>query len=301
MRLPADIIVFANQKGGVGKTISISATASILTSLDQKVLMIDLDAQRNLDMVAGKGVAISRNDPAQKNILSVLNGECDIRDAIVHTEIGDLIRATNQLYGWAGVTIITEEEFKRLENKPEQVISLLKERFEEKKKQDPHLLEQKLSSVRNDYDFILIDTNPTLTLLSTNSLYAAQFVVIPAFSERSSAEAVIELYESIQSLKYFDPGRKLEIAGLLMTKFDPRSRAGKRHVAKYASLTGRMGVYLFDTKIRASAKAAEYVEAGMDIVRYAPDSTTAQDYISFAQELMGRINTIKKGWDKTDG
>ncbi len=299
--MPADVIVFANQKGGVGKTISISATASILTSLDQKVLMINLDAQRNLDMVAGKGVAISRNDPEQKNILSVLDGKCDIRDAIIHTDIGDLIRATNQLYGWAGITVITEEEFKRLKDKPKEVVSLLEERFKEKKKQDSHLLEQKLASVRNDYDFILIDTNPTLTLLSTNSLYAAQFVVIPAFSERSSAEAVIELYESIQSLKYFDPGRKLEIAGLLMTKFDPRSRAGKRHVAKYTSLTGRMGVYLFDTKIRASAKAAEYVEAGMDIVRYAPDSTTAQDYVAFVQELLERVNTIKEGWNRADG
>ena len=259
--------------------------------------MINLDAQRNLDMVAGDGVAISRRDSKSKNIMTVLNGECTIKEAIVHTEIGDIIRATNLLYSWSGLPIISREEFEENRNNPSAVMELLERRFSEKEKMDVHLLEYKLQEVIDDYDFILIDTNPTLTLLNLNGLYAAQYVVIPAFSEKSSAEAVLELYESITSTKYYNPGRRLEIAGILMTKFDPRSKAGKRHVVKYASIASRTGTYLFDAKIRASARAAEYVEAGKDIVRYDPNGNTTQDYISFVDELLGRIKTIKEAWE----
>ena len=295
--MAADVIVFANQKGGVGKTISISATASILTQADQRVLMINLDAQRNLDMVAGEGVAISRRDSDSKNIMTLLNGKCTIQEAIVHTEIGDIIRATNLLYSWSGLPIISKEEFEKNRDNPGAVMELLEKRFSEKDKMDVHLLEYKLQDVMDDYDYILIDTNPTLTLLNLNGLYAAQYVVIPAFSEKSSAEAVLELYESISSIKYYNPGRHLEIAGILMTKFDPRSRAGKRHVIKYDSIAKRTGTYLFNTKIRASARAAEYVEAGKDIVRYDPTGNTTQDYITFVDELLERIRTIREAWN----
>ena len=292
--MAADIIVFANQKGGVGKTITVSATASILHSRGKRVLMINLDAQRNLDMVAGDHIAISRSDTSQKNIMTVLNGECELRDAIVSTNIGDLARATNQLYAWTGIDLITEEEFEERENDPAAVMELLRRRIKLKKNTDAHILEKKLQAVLDDYDYILIDTNPTLTLLTTNALYAANYVVIPAFSERSSAEAVIELYESIQSIKYFNPGKKLEILGLLMTKFDPRSRAGKRHIEAYQAMTKQMGIHLFEAKIRVSARAAEYVEAGEDIVNYDPTGNTTQDYNQFVDELIKEIAKHKE-------
>jgi len=294
----ADIITFANQKGGVGKTITVSATASILTSQGFRVLMIDQDAQRNLDMVADRKIAISRSDTTSKSILTVLNGDCTMEDAIITTPIGDLVRATNQLYSWNGPPIITETEFDSLKNEPEKLVELLSGRFKYTSEGDNvHLLNNALSSVTDKYDYILIDTNPTLTLLTLNALYATQFVVIPAFSEKSSAEAIIELCETIQNIKMFDPWRHLEIAGILMTKYDIRTRASRRHDKKFPNLAVRLGVNLFDTKIRASAKAAEYVEAGLDIIRYDPKCNTSLDYYSFVEELKERIKTIREVWN----
>ena len=294
----ANIITFANQKGGVGKTITVSATASILTSQGFRVLMIDQDAQRNLDMVADRKIAISRSDTTSKSILTVLNGDCTMEEAIITTPIGDLVRATNQLYSWNGPPIITAIEFDSLKDKPEQLVELLSGRFKYASDGDNvHLLNNALSSVADKYDYILIDTKPTLTLLTLNALYATQFVVIPAFSEKSSAEAIIELCETIQNIKMFDPWRHLEIAGILMTKYDVRTRASRRHDKKFPNLAARLGVNLFDSKIRASAKAAEYVEAGLDIIRYDPKCNTSVDYFAFVEELKARIKTIREVWD----
>lgn len=294
--MAADVISFANQKGGVGKTITISATASILHDQGYRVLMIDQDAQRNLDMVAGRNIAISRRAANEKSILTVLNGECNIKDAIVKTEIGDLVRATNQLYGWQGPSIITLDELHAMKGNLKELYETLETRLENQGSNNVLLLRNALESVLDDYDYILIDTNPTLTLLTLNSLYAAEFVVIPAFSERSSAEAIIELFETIRSVKYYAAWHRLEVAGILMTKYSQRLSACQRHLKKYADLTAKLGTYLFETKIRASAKAAEYVEAGKDIYRHDPSSTTAQDYVSFVKELQERLAQIKEGW-----
>ena len=294
--MAADVISFANQKGGVGKTLTVSATASILHSQGQRVLMIDQDAQRNLDMVAGKNIAISRRSSNEKSILTVLNGECDIRDAIVQTDIGDLVRATNQLYGWQGPSLITLDELRDYKEKPAELYGLLEQRLERQANENVYLLQNAIKDVLDDYDYILIDTNPTLTLLTLNSLYAAEFVVIPAFSERSSAEAIIELFDTIRSVKYYDSWHKLEVAGILMTKYNARLNACQRHLRKYTNLAGKLNTYLFETKIRASTKASEYVEAQKDIYRYDPNCTTSQDYVSFVKELQTRIANIKEDW-----
>jgi len=295
----AIVISVANSKGGVGKTMTVSAVAAILSrEYNKKVLLIDQDAQRNLDMLAGRGVAISRRDTESLNILSVLEEKCSIREAIVHTDIGDLIRSTNQLYGWAGTPVITEQEFNGLKDKPEEVVKFLEQRFREKRYNgDISILKNKLAEIKDEYDYIIIDTNPTLMLLTLSSLYASDAVIIPAFSEKSSAEAVIEMVETVRSLAYYNPGLRLEVAGMLMTKYDGRSRACHRHDKKYADLADKLKIKLFETRIRASARAAETVEAGMDIVRYDPNGNTSQDYHAFTRELLARIDEIKEGWN----
>jgi chromosome partitioning protein len=294
--MAADVISFANQKGGVGKTLTVSATASILHEQGYRVLMIDQDAQRNLDMVAGKNIAISRRSTDEKSILTVMNGECGIRDAIVRTDIGDLVRATNQLYGWQGPPVLSLDELHSYQGRTDELYALLEQRLGSRSSDNVYLLQKALGDVLEDYDYILIDTNPTLTLLTLNSLYAAEFVVIPAFSERSSAEAIIELFETIRSVKYYDSWHRIEVAGILMTKYNARLSACQRHLRKYADLARKLDTYLFETKIRASAKASEYVEAGRDIYRYDPACTTSLDYVDFVKELRARIAQIKEGW-----
>lgn len=291
----AKVICVANGKGGVGKTMTVGAIASILSQEGNRCLVLDLDAQRNLDMLAGKGVAISRRDNESLNIFSVLNGECQLKDAIKTTEIGDLVRATNQLYSWTGSPLLTEEEFANLRDTPEALIDLLDNRFSVKRNNgDVKILKRKLADVQDEYDYILIDTNPTLMTLTLASLYAADAVLIPVFSEKSSAEACVEMVETIRAMTLYNPAMKTKIAGILMTKYDGRSRAGRRHDIKYSNMSKKLDIKLFNTRIRASARAAETVEAGSDIMRYAPESTTAQDYKKFVdEELLPRLAELE--------
>lgn len=330
----AHIIAYANQKGGVGKTMTVSATASILTHRGYKVLMIDQDAQRNLDMVAGtkeQNLAIKRSDTTSLSILDVLNNKCSIEDATITTEIGDLVRATNQLYSWGGDSVLSYEikksmnhnlvklwelldtdgemlskmEIDEIKNRissinaqliygedylsyREKIPSIMKEKVP-----DYAMLAYKLESVLDKYDFVLIDTNPTITLLTLTALYAARYVVIPVFSERSSAEAVMELAEAINGIKNMHPNKKLDVAGVLMTKYSKRLNSSKRHDVKLPKLiNGGLKLHLFKTRISQSAKAAEYMESKTDIVRYNPNGVTAMDYQSYVNELLDRIEEI---------
>ena len=91
------VISVTNQKGGVGKTVTVSTLASALTSRGFRVLAVDLDPQRNLDMVAGRGMAIPVEDTATKSVLDVLKGDCSMADAIVQSNLGDLVRASSRL------------------------------------------------------------------------------------------------------------------------------------------------------------------------------------------------------------
>lgn len=307
----AKIISFANQKGGVGKTMTVSATASILTALGQRVLLIDQDAQRNLDMVAGKGfeaeaegaksLAISRSDTTSYSILNVLRGNCTLEEAIVPSEIGDLVRSTNQLYGWTGEEFLSAEDYQNLRGamlkSPDVFFQYLDKRLENPDIcQKTHCLKRHLDTVADRYDFVLIDTNPTLTLLTMNSLYASQFVVIPAFSETSSLEAVIELWETIQGMKEFSPWMKLEIIGVLRTKYEGKTLAAQRFNKRYEILSKKIKVPLLQTTIRKTAKAAEYVESKMDIVRFDPTCKTSLDYVEFVQEMLESMEKIEESW-----
>ena len=105
------VISVTNQKGGVGKTVTVSTLASALTSRGFRVLAVDLDPQRNLDMVAGRGMAIPVEDTATKSVLDVLKGDCSMADAIVQSNLGDLVRASSRLSQWTGRHLITRDEY----------------------------------------------------------------------------------------------------------------------------------------------------------------------------------------------
>lgn len=326
----AHIIAFANQKGGVGKTMTVAATASILVQEGYKVLLIDLDAQRNLDMVAGDenapSIEIKRNDMNSFSVLDVLQGNCSLREAIVPSAIGDLVRASNQLYSWAGNKALLDKEVVALTHNLEDAKRRLcqggntelqkdtilldfiasVERIVTKNGKlnianilddsnfDHRLLERALEEVKEDYDFILIDTNPTLSLLVLNALYAAQGVVIPVFPESSSVEATLELHETMVLIKKLNPSQELNLIGVLMTKYYSRRLKSKRHEVLLQYLVEeQMKSYLFKAKIRESERASEYVEARMDIVRYDPTGHSAMDYRAFVAELKLRLSGMK--------
>lgn len=326
----AHIIAFANQKGGVGKTMTVAATASILVQEGYQVLLIDLDAQRNLDMVAGDenapSIEIKRNDLTSLSILDVLQGNCTIKEAIVPSAIGDLVRASNQLYSWAGNKALLDKEVVSLTSHLEEakrkiskvglttlekdamLLDLMSEvekavtkngKFKienilDDRNFDHRLLEKALEEVKENYDYILIDTNPTLSLLVLNALYAAKGVVIPVFPESSSVEATLELYETMMLIKKMNPSQELNLIGVLMTKYSSRRLKSKRHEILLEHLVEKqMKSYLFKTKIRESERASEYVEARLDIVRYDPTGNSTMDYRDFVQELKLRLSGME--------
>lgn len=324
------IITFANQKGGVGKTMTVAATASVLVQEGYKVLLIDLDAQRNLDMVAGEfeqpSLVIPRNDSTTLNIIHVLKGECTLKKAIIPSAIGDLVRSSNNLYGWTGNNHLKEKEFLPFlkewdeigtlltslnsdEASPE-TLKKLKESYEKGKKLinpkgeqssgkgqkfDYKLLENALKDVKDEYDFILIDTNPSLTLLTLNALYACEHVVIPTFPEASSMEAIMELSETVEQILESEPFRNISIAGVLMTKYSPHRKKSKRNAEILKELVDEyLGAHLFKVKIRDTERASEYVEANLDIVRHDPTGNTAMDYREFVKELKLRVANVSE-------
>lgn len=291
------IITIANQKGGVGKTLTASSMASLLHSQGHKILTISLDPQRNFDMVAGKlpsgqKVAIKRLDVDTPSMLHVMNNRCTIEEAIVHTDIGDLARASSQLTQWSGEQLMTRDEYMSVRDDLTALQTLLDEKILDEDGTKA-VLYQRLKPIKDKYEFILIDTNPSLTLLTINSLFAADYVIIPAFSEEQSTAAIEEMYSTIQSLNYLNMmtgnPRKIKILGILMTKCNFRTLAFAQHEKLYKRYAAKMGTRLFDTKIRQSVRATDYVASGIDLIRYDPKGKTTEDYVNFVKEFLSCI------------
>lgn len=286
------VVTVVNQKGGVAKTTTVSALAYILREKGYKVLCIDLDPQRNLDMLAGKGVAIPINDLRTGSMLQVLNRETPLKNILIPTELGDLARASSQLSSWTGRPVLTKAEFASLRDKPEELIHLLDERF--RTTDFSKELGRLIPSVRDEYDYILIDTNPSLTLLTLNGLYAADYVLIPAFTEKSSREAVIELWNTIQGILYYEPGKYLKVCGILLTKVSQKTNLFRAYLPPFQKIAAQMGTVVFETSIRNSVAASECMGRYENIMKYSKNSPTGQSYAAFAEEFLARIAALEE-------
>lgn len=285
-------ITVVNQKGGVAKTTTVSALAYLLTQKGYKVLSIDLDPQRNLDMLAGKGVPIPINDMETESMLHALNREASLKDVIIHTELGDLARASSQLSSWNGRPVLTKDEFRAMKTEPDRLIQVLDERFQ--KTDFSQELAELIPTVRDDYDYILIDTNPSLTLLTINGLLAADYVLIPAFAEKSSREAVVELWNTIQGLLYYNPGKYLKVCGILLTNVNSRTNLFKSWLVPFKKMAVQMGTIVFNTPIARSVSAAECMGRYQNIMKYDRSSATAKSYAAFLDEFIARIRKMEE-------
>lgn len=286
------VVSVTNQKGGVGKTMTVACLASILTSQNYKVLSIDLDPQRNLDMMAGEGVAIPRDDDETLSLLHVMNGQCALRDAIVHTDIGDLVRASSFLSRWRGNTLISTEEFEQMDM--ESLIALMVKRYKDNYGQsNASVLSEKLTDLRKEYDYIFLDTNPSLMVLTVNALYASDYVLIPVVTDGASQDAVEELWTTIQTIRQYNTERKLRVAGILVTRYQSNSFAGKHLIPIFDSLAQQMDSILFKQMIRNSMIALECLVAEQDLVSYNRRCVASLDYIAFAEEFKTRINELE--------
>ena len=256
----ARIIAIANQKGGVGKTTTAVNLAAGLARAPKRVLLVDLDAQGNATM--GSGVDKRELDAST---CDVLLGERDARSIRVATAEGfDLL---------PGNIDLTAAEIQPMESDGRE-----------------QRLKTALESLRGDYDFIIIDCPPALSLLTLNALTAADSVLVPMQCENYALEGLSALMETIEALRArLNPG--LEIEGVLRTMFDIRNNLAN---AVSGELTTHFGDKVFRTIVPRNVRVAEAPSHGQSIVGYDRASRGGVAYLGLAGEILRRAADRKK-------
>jgi chromosome partitioning protein len=255
----ARVFCVANQKGGVGKTTTTVNLAAGLAAQGQRVLLVDLDPQGNATM--GSGV---EKRSLQRSIYQVLLGLSTVRDAVVASEAGAyaVLPANRELAG-------AEIELVDLEDRETR-------------------LKLALADVDADYDFILIDCPPSLSLLTLNGLCAAHGVIIPMQCEYFALEGLADLVNTIKRVHAnLNPG--LRIIGLLRVMFDPRMTL-QQQVSD--QLEERFQDKVFATIIPRNVRLAEAPSYGVPGVTFDRSSKGALAYLAFGAEMIERVRQL---------
>jgi chromosome partitioning protein len=255
----ARVFCVANQKGGVGKTTTTVNLAAGLALAGQRVLMVDLDPQGNATMGSGidkRALALS--------VYDVLLESASVAEARVRSDKGgyDLLGANRELAG-------AEVELVQLERRDQRLRSALQ-------------------VVAGDYDFVLIDCPPSLSLLTLNGLCSAHGVIVPMQCEYFALEGLSDLVNTIKQV-HANLNRELQVIGILRVMFDPRITL-QSQVSE--QLKAHFGDKVFDTVIPRNVRLAEAPSYGQPGVVFDPSSKGAMAFVAFAQELVRRVATL---------
>jgi chromosome partitioning protein len=252
------VLAVVNQKGGVGKTTTSVNLAAALAQAGRRVLLIDLDPQGNATM--GSGVD---KRAAARTVYHVLLGLCELAAARTRSEQGgfDLVPANRELAG-------AEIELVELPGRESR-------------------LKTALERVLAEYDFVLIDCPPSLSLLTVNALTTAQRVLIPMQCEYYALEGLSDLVQTVKKVRaHLNP--RLEIEGLLRTMYDPRNTLALNVAAE---LERHFGERLYRTVIPRNVRLAEAPSHGVPALELEAKSKGALAYLALAGEVVRRVET----------
>jgi len=255
----AKIFCVANQKGGVGKTTTTVNLAAGLAKIGQRVLMVDLDPQGNATMGSGvdkRQLALS--------VYDVLLEEASIKEAAVLSDkCGYRVLGANRELAGAEVELVALEQ-------------------REKR------LKAALAEVAADYDFVLIDCPPSLSMLTLNGLCAAHGVIVPMQCEYFALEGLTDLVNTIKQV-HANLNTDLQIIGLLRVMFDPRITL-QQQVSE--QLKDHFGDKVFNSVIPRNVRLAEAPSYGLPGVVFDPAAKGSLAFVEFAQEMVQRVHTM---------
>lgn len=250
----AKTICVTNQKGGVGKTTTTYALGLGLKYKGYRVLIIDLDPQGNLSF------SVEAETEESSTIYEVLRQECSAEEAIQHTELIDIIPSNILLSGVDLEFTHTGREF---------------------------LLKEALLNVQNKYDYIIIDTPPSLNILTVNAFAVSDKIIIPMIADIFSLQGITQLYETIDRVKrYCNPSILIE--GILLTRYNNRAILSTEIKGTTEMVAKELNTTVFDTHIRTSIVIQEAQTKQENLYYYAPKNSAVLDYMSFVEELLAR-------------
>lgn len=249
---PAHIISMANQKGGVAKTTSTVNLAAALKEQGKRVLVVDLDPQSNLTMSFGV-------DPEslEQSMFDVLVHRLPITEVIHHQEVDVAVSSIDL----AGAELALSSAIGR-----------------------ERALEKAFAPIKKDYDYILIDTPPSLGLLTINAFTASSGVIVPVQCEYLSLRGLVQLESTLQMIRE-NLNANVKIEGILPTMVDKRTVHAREALQL---LTANFGDLVFNTRIRKTVKLAEAPVRGGSVLTYQPDGPGAMSYRALAEEVLSR-------------
>lgn len=243
------IIAISNHKGGVGKTTSVASIGAILSSKGYKVLMIDLDAQSNLTS------SLTQEEP-ERTIYNALRE----RSELPILEIKENLHLTPSSLELAGIEL--------------ELSSAMSREF---------ILKDLIEPIADNYDYILLDTPPSLGLIVVNSFVAATDLYIPLTAEALPFKG-LKMITDIASMVQKRLNPELSLSGIFITRWGGR----KLNKMVEEALRANFGEKVFNTKVRENISIAEAPLTGKGIIDYAPNSNGAQDYLALTEELLSK-------------
>lgn len=249
------IIAVANQKGGVGKTTTSINLAACLAEKGKKVLAVDMDPQGNLT----SGVGVDK-DSVEKSIYELIIGEVDIKEVINKEVLENLdIIPTSIDLSAAEIELIGVDD-------------------------KEYILRNAIDQVKDQYDFVIIDCPPSLSMLTINAMTTADSVIVPIQCEYYALEGLSQLIHTVELVKD-RLNSKLEIEGVVFTMYDARTNLSLQVVE---NVKDNLQQNIYKTIIPRNIRLAEAPSYGLPINKYDPKSTGAESYMRLADEVIER-------------